>query len=167
MEALSIKLTPRCSLSAEGLRWCLAGTGALILIPTLICLAQRWWGVLPFTLIEFGIFAWALRWNAARALDYHLIAISENTVRVTIHERRQLDRTVEFARHWTRARLARSARRPGECGVWIESQGHRCEVAAFLREPERRKLADSLQSLIGAMGECPPLPPARDLINGT
>jgi uncharacterized membrane protein len=157
------------------LRWCLAGTGALILAPTLVCLTQRWWGVLPFALIELALFAWALRRNAARALDYHLIAISENTVTVTIHERHHPDRTVEFARHWTRARLARSSQRPRECGVWIESQGHRCEVASFLREAERRTLARSLQSMIGAMGECPPLStlasstradPSGDLIHG-
>lgn len=163
MASLSLKLSPRCSLSPEGLRWCLAGTGAIVLVPTLICLTQGWWGVLPFLLIEFAVFAWALRRNAARTLDYQLIAISDSTVRVTLHERRHPNRILEFPRHWTRARLARSGQRPHEYGVWIESHGCRCEVAAFLRESERRTLARSLHSLIGAMGECPPLPPAGEI----
>ena len=152
--ALSIEISPNCSLSVRGARYFFACVCVVPLAIGVVLALKGFWPVLPFAGLELLGLGWAL--NACLERRFHRQTIVVTDTEVSVESRaRALRSQVVFPRHWAQVKLRRPAARLHPSRLTIESHGRRCELGSFLTEEERRGLALRLQRLIGRVNESP------------
>jgi uncharacterized membrane protein len=151
-----IELAPNCSLSPTRAKFFFGATCLFSLAFAMIFVIQGFWPVLPFWALEMGALGLALHLSMRRRLYTQTVLITESRVSLTTRSRRG-EAKQEFARHWTKVRLASPRTRLYPSRLTIESRGRAFEVGSFLTEEDRCRLAERLRDLVGGMNESPPL----------
>jgi uncharacterized membrane protein len=152
-----IELAPHCSLAPSQARLLFACICAGCLGVAAFLSLQGYWPILPFAGLEMAVLGLALRLSMQRRHQLQTIDVSDDEIRVRSLRKGRCVADVVFPRHWSRVKLRRAFTPSHPSRLTVESQGRVCEVGQFLTEEERRGLAAQLGSLIGRIGESPPL----------
>jgi uncharacterized membrane protein len=151
-----IELAPNCSLSPLAAKLFFVCTCLFSLAFSMIFVIRGLWLVLPFWALEMAALGLALHVSMRRRLYTQTLLITDSWVSLVTRSRRG-EAKQEFARHWTKVRLASPRTRLYPTRLTIESRGRAYEVGSFLTEEERSRLAQRLSRLVGGMNESPPL----------
>jgi len=157
-----IELSPHCSLDSHQARLFFASLCAGCLGIAGFLALRGFWPVLPFAGLEMLGLSIALRLSMQRRHELQTILVSDDEIHVRLAGKHQRVADVMFPRHWAQVKLHRAFTPSHPSRLTIESRGRVCEVGQFLTEGERRALAAQLRSLIGCIGESPPLPADGD-----
>lgn len=152
-----IELSPHCSLDPSQARMVFASLCAGCLGIAGFLSLRGFWPVLPFAGLEMLVLGIALRLSLQRRHQLQTILVSDDEIHVRSLRKNQCLADVVFPRHWAQVKLRRAFTPSHPSRLTIESCGRVCEVGQFLTEGERRGLAARLRSLIGRIGESPPL----------
>jgi uncharacterized membrane protein len=152
-----IELSPHCSLDRSQARLFFVTLSAGCLGIAALLSLRGFWPVLPFAGLEMLGVGVALRLSLQRRHQLQTILVSDDQIQVRSMRKNQCLADVVFPRHWARVKLRRAFTPSHPSRLTIESQGRVCEVGQFLTEEARRGLAAQLRSLIGRIGESPPL----------
>jgi len=154
--ALTIQLSPNCSLTPRGAAFFFGGICLVSFSISLTMALKGMWPIFPFAGLEMLLLGWALRASLQRRHYSQTITVTDDRVAVTT-QRRQLREQVEFPRHWAQVKLRRSDTHLHPSRLTIDSHGRSYEVGSFLTEEERRALARRLMLSVGRINESPPL----------
>jgi uncharacterized membrane protein len=151
-----IELVPNCSLSPLGAKLFFVCTCLFSLVFSMVFVIRGFWPVLCFWALEMLALGLALHLSMRRRFYTQTLLITDSLVSLVTRSRRG-EAKQEFARHWTKVRLASPRTRLYPTKLTIESHGRTCEVGSFLTDEERSLLAQRLRRLVGGMNESPPL----------
>ncbi|MEP7313664.1 MAG: DUF2244 domain-containing protein [Pseudomonadota bacterium] len=158
LHSARIELSPHCSLDSSQARVFFVTLSAGCLGIAAFLSMRGFWPVLPFAGLEMLGLGLALRLSLQRRHQLQTILVSDDEIRVRSTRKGQCLADAVFPRHWSRVKLRPAFTPSHPSRLTVESQRRVCEVGQFLTEGERRDLAARLGSLIGRMGESPPLP---------
>jgi uncharacterized membrane protein len=136
-------IVPYRSLSRKGL-WIVIGV--FVLLSAVIALRFWLWGAWPvvaFSFVEIPLLALmvAINHRRARASELIMLDLARLTVIRTDAAGRRKQETLQAA--WLRVDLDSTGGMPR---LVLSSHGRRCEIGAFLHEPDKRSLFDALTS---------------------
>jgi uncharacterized membrane protein len=150
-----VVIEPNCSLTWRQSMAFLIGTSVVSLSIAAVFAAKGYWMIFPFAgleLLALGAAFYAVA-NAARRREVVSITASSVTVeKGRIRSRAgyggPLSRD-EFPRDWTRVEIVdEQDGTPSRSRLWVGAYGRRVELADFLVEGEKRRLARQLNELI-------------------
>jgi uncharacterized membrane protein len=95
--------------------------------------------------------------DVLRRFRLHVELITLTDEHIEIDSQPAGQQWVVFPRHWAQVKLRRAARPLRPSRLLIMSHGRSLEVGSFLREEQRRELAERLRRAIGRVDESPPL----------
>jgi uncharacterized membrane protein len=139
---------------ATGQRWTVFGTLAAVSLTLAAGFAAMGaWLVLPYSLLEISVLAWAFRYMERRAADWERLTVSGDRVLVErCAEGRHSQR--EWNRCWVQVQWMDGAAGAGGAGRWagprlaLRSAGESWEFGSALPAGERQALARSLRRLL-------------------
>ncbi|MFQ5756844.1 MAG: DUF2244 domain-containing protein [Acidiferrobacterales bacterium] len=148
-QARCIVIRPNRSLSLRGLIWLLIAYAALLSIIGLGFLQAGAWIVLPFAGSEAIVICAVFYFLVYRhANDHEVVLIDGDTITIIKHNGTRESRD-EFQNYWTRVSLQRAQNDQYPSRLMLGSCGRQVEVAAEIREEDRRALAQKLKTLLG------------------
>ena len=150
--ALTLRLTPHRSLSAEGFVLFITLTCGLIAIPLISVLGTPvLWGVLPFfVLVVGGLWAAIRRSNADGRLAEELTLWSDRIALVRLNPRGPRQEWTANP-HWVRVTLHPDSG-PVENYLTLRGGGREVELGAFLTPWERADLSAALEGALSQVG---------------
>lgn len=142
-------IRPNCSLHRTDGRVFLFLLGSVMLIISLVLLAQGLWPVLPFMGADLLLVVYAFRKIATRCRITERVLIDQHQLLIIHEEEKRQPKTWSFPLYWVRVdlethHLHTSRLVIGMQGTWIE-------LAAFLNNDERASLAKALRDAVIAM----------------
>lgn len=128
----------------------------LLLISGVLAL-RGYWLVLPFAGLELAALFGCIYLASQASRRCEVVSIGESVVTVEKGKERGRrpdtggpDERTEFARGWVRVELSRATSHWYPRRLWIGASGRRVEIAEFLVDDEKARLAAQLQRLLSA-----------------
>ncbi len=152
-----VVIRPNRSLSWRQSMIFLGAIAVPLLLVSLVLATRGFWLVLPFAGMELAALFAAIYVVSHAAQRCEIVSIGESIV--TIEKGRDRGRCpekggpeqrVEFARGWVKVELSASTGRWYPKKLWIGASGRRVEIAEFLVDEEKTKLAAELRRLLTA-----------------
>jgi len=142
-------IRPNCSLNRTDGRVFLFLLGVVMLIISLVLLAQGFWPVLPFMGADLLLVMYAFRKIAARCRITERVLIDKQQLLIIHEEEKRQPKTWTFPLHWVRVDL--ETHHLHATRLVIGMQGTWIELAAFLNNDERASLAEALRDAVITM----------------
>lgn len=117
---------------------------AVCLTTASVFAAQGYWLLLPFAGLELWLLAWALAMLRSREMDYEVLVIDGDAVRLEWRCGNEMGRR-EMNRHWVRVECGCAARGK-DCRLWLRSHGRATPIGRYLSDEARLELAATLRS---------------------
>ena len=95
--------------------------------------------------------------DVLRCCRHHVELITLTDEHIEIDSQAAGQQSIVFPRHGAQVKLRRAASPLRPSPLLIMSHGHSLEVGSFLREEQRRALAERLRRAVGRVDESPPL----------
>lgn len=156
VESRRVELAARCSLTPCTAYIFIATVAATTFAVAAPFVANGFWPVLLYAVLEIALLIWAVRASMRAGLERQTIIVTNDSITL-LHHGRGGDQCAVFPRHWSRVTLHAPPAALHPSRLMIESHGRACEVGRFLTEDDRRSLAVRLKQLVGNVNESPAL----------
>jgi uncharacterized membrane protein len=150
-----VVIEPNCSLTWRQSMAFLIGTSVVSLSIAAVFAAKGYWMIFPFAGLELLALGAAFFVVASAARRREVVSITASSV--TVEKGRVRSRAghggplskAEFPRNWTRVEIVDEGDGvPARSRLWVGAYGRRVELADFLVDGEKRRLARQLSELI-------------------
>lgn len=140
-------IQPNCSLSRKSCSSFLWLIGGVMMVITLMLAAKGLWLVAPFMGADLLLLVYAFRRVGDRCRIVERVIIEADEL-IILHEEKHHPRSWKFPLHWVNVDLQMNKNPQYQSRLLIGSHGSWVELAAFLNEDERSRLASAIKAAI-------------------